>query len=227
MSFATDYHAGPRPGEKTPRRRIVPPWYKPHPDLSIEVKSSAGKPLGFTIGEVVVERRWAIHEDGRCMDPADFQPKLDEWRLGQFDWDYPPQKRPADISFAFEARPTVEGYVSRGADPADESRLIDITRATQRKQILTPRLPVVDETLAKDPRWQPAPKEDSKSSELEAEVARLRAELSAAQAAPPAPEKPERKAKTYELLTCPDCGQGGLKGANGLRFHRNHKHKAA
>lgn len=229
MSFAADYVAGPRPGEKTPRAMIVPPWYKPHADLSLPVVSSKGRPLGFTIGDVADERRWAIGPDGRCMDQADFQLKHDEFRLGQFDWDYPPQKRPPDITFAFEARPTVEGFVSRGPDPADPKRLVDLTPQVVRLPVAATRQLVVDEAISKDPRWKIAPKDDDKATALEAEVARLRALLaaSAADQAPATPEPAPKQSRTYELLTCPDCGQGGLKGANGLRFHRNHKHKAA
>lgn len=222
MSFATDLPLTPRPGDMTPRGMFVPPWYRPHENLDVDVIGTRGQRLGFKVGDVVPERRWAIGPDGRCMDPADFAPKLLDWRKGQFEWRFPPKPVP---DLTLEAVPTVEGFVARGPDPANDRRLIDLSPLQPRVALLRPNEPVVDQGLAKDPRWKPAPK-DAKDAALVDENARLRAELEALKAqaaAPPAPV--ERKPRTYAEMTCPDCGQGGLKGANGLRFHRKHKHK--
>jgi hypothetical protein len=220
MSFATDFQLGPRPGEMTPRNVFVPPWYRPHPDLEADVIGTRGQRLGFKVGDVVPERRWAIGADGRVMSQADFEPKLLDWRKGNFEWRFPPKPVP---DLTLEGVPSVDAFVSRGADPADERRLIDLSPRTPRIGLLRPSEPIVDEALAKDPRWTLAPREEKPATDASAEIARLKAELEAMRAAP-APE-PEKKARTYEMLTCPDCGQGGLKGANGLRFHRKHKHK--
>lgn len=211
MSFAADYIGEPRPGELTLRGVYVPPWYTPHADLGVEVKDSSGHRMGFQLGEVVVERRWAIHEDGRCLDQKRFEEKLHEWRLGQFRWQIPP-KLPTDLSFS--SIPSVEAYVARGPDPADPRRLVDITHPRPRTTLLQKREPIVDEALTKSPHWRPAPKEEKPEPEAAAPV--------------PEPEPvPKKPAREVTLLTCDLCGQEGLKGKNGLRFHKNHKHKDA
>lgn len=211
MSFAVDYRPEPRPGEQTIRGAFVPPWYRPHADLGVSVKSQAGKMLGFVIGEVVVERRWAIQDDGRCMDQREFEVKLHDWRRGQFQWQMPPKPVP-DLSF--ESIPSVEGFVSRGEDPANHKRLIDLTRPVKRTGLLRPVEPIVDETISRDPRWKVAPAKPPADEPVEA----------AAPAPAPAPVPAPKPKKTVAKIPCPDCGHM-VGGENGLRLHRKHKHK--
>lgn len=217
MSFATDLPTGPRPGDLTIREVFVPPWYLPHENLETEVlHSSTGKRLGFTVGDVVPERRWAVGPDGRCVSQQIFEEKLDEWRQGQYRWQIPPKPVP-DISFL--PVPTVENFVARGEDPADTKRLIDLTAPQHRKALLQKREPVVDEVLLKSPHWKPAPKAEKPDPAAELEALRAKvAELEA---------KPKKAPRAVELLSCDLCGQEGLKGKNGLRFHKTHKHKDA
>ncbi len=82
MSFATDLELSESPGSMTPRGVFVPPWYKPHPDLSVEVRDTKGNGLGFTVGDVAVERRWAIGTDGQVVAGSLFIDKLTEWFAG-------------------------------------------------------------------------------------------------------------------------------------------------
>lgn len=222
MSFAVDIATGPRPGELTPRNVFVPPWYKPHENLDVEVVGTTGKRLGFSVAEVVAERRWAIGPDGHCMKQPDFEKMLLDWRKGQFEWQVPPKRTP---DLMFEPIPSVEGFVSRGEDPADRRRTIDLSPSTPRLGLLRKREPIVDESLTKDPRWKPAPAEE-KADPRDELLAQMREEIERlkAQAAPVA-VKPEPKArKAVEKIPCPDCG-AEVGGQNGLRLHRKHKHK--
>lgn len=208
MSFAAYHGLEPRPGEATPRGTIVPPWYIPHADTSLRVISPHGRHLGFTVGEVAVERRWAIDAEGRCMPQQDFEQMLLQWRIGQYQWSSPPRPAP---DLTLEPIPMVESFVSRGPDPANAKRLCDITYPQKRESLLKVREPVVDQSLVADPRWAKAP---SKATEPEPEP--LVAEA-------PKPPKPDRK---IAKIPCPDCG-AMVGGVNGLRLHKRHKHKDA
>src|SRR5262245_41555602 len=125
MSFASDYRAEGQPGSLTPRGVFVPRWYKPHTDLALPVKSHDGqRELGFVIGDVAVERRWAIDPEGCVMEGHEFVDALTEWYIGQWKWKNPPQPPlPIDTS----AFPSAEKYVSKGPDPANLKRLVPLT----------------------------------------------------------------------------------------------------
>ena len=212
MSFATDYGDDEsRPGTLTARGTFVPPWYRPHLDPHLAVLREDGTPLGFRIREVAPERRWAIADDGRVMNKHDFRDRLQEWYEGQWKWRSPPQP-PLDVSLG--AFPTPEGFVSKGVDPRNPLRLYDLSRATPRhlRNVTTER-PVDPAALAlPGSGWKPAP-------------AREPAAVAAAEA-PPEPEvEQKRKRPPATLLSCDICGQAGLKGKNGVRFHKQHKHK--
>lgn len=124
MSFATDYRAEGQPGSITPRGVFVPPWYKPHTDLSLPVRSHDGtKELGFTIGDVAVERRWAIDPEGKVMEGHEFKDMLTEWYIGQWAWQHPPrQALPIDTN----AYPTPECYVAKGPNPGNLRQLLTL-----------------------------------------------------------------------------------------------------
>jgi hypothetical protein len=205
MSFAVYDVTQPRPGDQTPRGPFVPPWYIPHPDLSVDVRGSRGQRLGFTVAQVLPERRWAIAHDGRCVDQPAFEQKLLEWRIGQFQWLSPPKPVP---DLTLEVIPTVEGFVSRGQDPANPRRTVDLTYPVERKGFLQKREPIIDESIAKDPRWKAAPQEDPKPIEEQVQSV----------------HKVVKMKKQLAKIACPDCDQL-VGGAAGLRMHRKHKHK--
>lgn len=208
MSFAVYDASEPRPGDTTPRGVFVPPWYIPHPDLGVAVRGTNGQALGFVVGEVVPERRWAIGHDGRCVDQATFEPKLLEWRIGQFQWQNPPKPVP---DLTLESIPTVEGFVSRGPDPANARRTVDLTAPVKRGGLLKKREPVVDDLLLNDPRWRAAPKKEDEPEPV-------------AETTGPAPKAEAKPKKQVVKIACPDCDQM-VGGAQGLRLHRKHKHK--
>lgn len=146
MSFAVDYKQEGQPGSLTPRGVFVPPWYAPHKDLTIQVKSHDGtKELGFTIGDVAVERRWAIDTEGRVMEKYPFREKLTEWYVGQWKWQNPPQAAlPVDTS----SYPHPETYVAKGPNPSDPKRLIGLGKPSDRLAVLAER-PVDTASLAR------------------------------------------------------------------------------
>lgn len=158
MSFATDYMTEGQPGSITPRGVFVPPWYKPHSDVTVMVKSHDGKrTLGFTIADVAVERRWAIDAEGCVMEGHDFKAKLEEWYIGQWQWQNPPQ-RPLEVDAM--AYPHPEMYVAKGPDPSNVRRLISLQPPVDRRDFTPSERPVNTEQLRRT-GWSPAPKKDS------------------------------------------------------------------
>jgi len=157
MSFATDVEISEGPGSITPRGVFVPPWYKPHSTLDVQVLSTAGKPLGFTVGDVAVERRWAIAPDGQVIGGSEFIDRLTDWYIGQWTWRNPPQPSlPVDTS----GYPTPENFVSKGPDPANPRRVISLTLPNHRKSVAPAERPVDAAALAAA-GWKPAPKKDN------------------------------------------------------------------
>jgi hypothetical protein len=61
------------------RETYVPAFTPKHKNESAPVLSRKGEPLGFTIGEVLPERRFAIDTDGRCLDEREFEPMYFKW----------------------------------------------------------------------------------------------------------------------------------------------------
>lgn len=156
MSFATDYNAEDRPGSLTPRGVFVPPWYQPHKQLNVEVKDSKGKSLGFTIGDVAVERRWAIDPEGNVLAGHEFVDKLTEWYIGQWQWRNPPQPSlPVDTN----GYPSPETYVSKGPNPSNPRQLITLTLPNHRRANEAVERPVDPQQLART-GWAPAPKKE-------------------------------------------------------------------
>jgi hypothetical protein len=163
------------PGTQTPRGPFIPPWYKPHADLDVPVLDARGNPLGFVIGQVAPERRWAIDSAGHVMHRNDFAERLTQWYEGQWRWLSPPRV-PLDVSLG--AFPLPEVFVSKGVDPRNATRLTDIRPAIPRGAraslgLATGERPVDPEALARA-GWRPAPKRDAP----------------AAPAAPPTPADP-------------------------------------
>jgi hypothetical protein len=101
------------------RRAYVPAWYERHSDLSLPVKYQ-GQPVGFTIGEVLPERRWAIRPDGELMMGADYPEGFRKLR-GQVcapDGTLVPLERVGKyISPLVEPVPDVLDYVNAKPDP--------------------------------------------------------------------------------------------------------------
>ena len=158
MSFAADYKSEGAPGTRTARGVFVPPWYKPHEDLSVEVKSHDGsRGFGFTIGDVAVERRWAIAPDGRVMEGHEFTDRLTEWYIGQWAWNNPPQPPlPVDTS----GYPTPENYVGKGPNPSNPRQLVHLHKPSRREPVQANERPVYPQQMARTPGWQAAPKKD-------------------------------------------------------------------
>lgn len=61
----------------TERGTVVPSWTPPH-NLDLEVKID-GRPLGFKVGQMLPERRWAVDEFGHCLPKAEFTGKYQQW----------------------------------------------------------------------------------------------------------------------------------------------------
>lgn len=165
MSFATDYQAEGRPGSMTPRGVFVPPWYKSHEDLTTPVLDLHGKPMGFTVGQVCVERRWAIGPNGQVLAGHEFTDKLTEWYLGQWQWLNPPQ---APLPIDTISYPTSENYVAHGPDPANPRRVVDLLPANwRRKPDSSPPVSErpVDPTALAKAGWKPAPATPKKDGE--------------------------------------------------------------
>ena len=70
-AFQDAYAVGElRPGVEP--KMYIPAWYKPHSDLSRHVTQN-GESVGFRIGQVLPERRWAIQENGELLEQGDFE----------------------------------------------------------------------------------------------------------------------------------------------------------
>ena len=162
MSFATDYNKEGRPGTLSHRGIFITPWYKPHENLDLPV-TQHGKPLGFKIADVAVERRWAIDANGEVMDSREFIDRLTEWYIGQWSWQSPPMP-PLQIDTC--GYPTVDNFVAKGPDPANQARLRSLKLGGKRNWPgMTSRpdaeRPVDVEQLSKPASgWKLAPKKE-------------------------------------------------------------------
>jgi hypothetical protein len=61
------------------RETYVPAFGAKHRDESLAVRGRNGKPLGFTVGDVLPERRFAIGENGQCLHERDFDALYLDW----------------------------------------------------------------------------------------------------------------------------------------------------
>lgn len=61
------------------RRTYVPSWYKPHPDLTVRVTDENGGDLGFTVADVLPERRWAIQHSGKLLPMQEYERRYQDW----------------------------------------------------------------------------------------------------------------------------------------------------
>lgn len=60
------------------RETYIPRWGTRHGDRSLPVTKD-GEPCGFTIGQVLPERRWAVKPDGELMDQLSFERDYAKW----------------------------------------------------------------------------------------------------------------------------------------------------
>lgn len=56
----------------------IPAWYKDHVNKEVQVLDN-GVPMGFTISQVLPERRWAIQEDGSLLEQHIFEKQFIQW----------------------------------------------------------------------------------------------------------------------------------------------------
>ncbi len=61
------------------RGTYIPAWYKEHKDLSIRVVDQEGGDLGFTVADVLPERRWAIGQNGKLISEQEFENRYRDW----------------------------------------------------------------------------------------------------------------------------------------------------
>lgn len=176
MSFAP-IATDTRPGEFTPWGTPVPTFYRPHADLTVTVTKD-GVSLGFTIGEVAADRRWAIRPDGEVIDQMEFADTLpnvwdDQYRLSGAS----PQ------SHAGNAIPRVENYVAWTQDDTRPDRLKPMVRARIQPAAAGPKdtSPLVDVGALRAAGYKLVP-----ASEVVTEAAEV------------APVKPARKGMSPE-----------------------------
>ena len=61
------------------RSTYIPGWYEPHRDETLAVRSRTGSALGFTVGDVLPERRFALDAAGQCLAERDFADRYRRW----------------------------------------------------------------------------------------------------------------------------------------------------
>ncbi len=61
------------------RGTYIPAWYKEHTDLGVRVVDQNGGDLGFTVADVLPERRWAISQSGRLIGEQEFENRYRDW----------------------------------------------------------------------------------------------------------------------------------------------------
>lgn len=61
------------------RLTYIPSWYRQHENLGLQVIDADDGDLGFTIGHVLPERRWAIDEAGRLIPQHIFETRYKQW----------------------------------------------------------------------------------------------------------------------------------------------------
>jgi FtsP/CotA-like multicopper oxidase with cupredoxin domain len=111
-----------RPGDRTPWGTHVPTMYRPHASLETTVTQN-GRGLGFVVGQVAPDRRWAIGPDGELVDQTTFSEQI------RLVWDE--QYR---INGAMPSThdgnpvPRVEQYVSWTQDAVRPDRLAPLDR---------------------------------------------------------------------------------------------------
>ena len=62
-----------------PARETWIPAFTPKHDDLLSVRGRNGKHLGFTVGQTLPERRFALNNDGKCLDARDFEPLYIAW----------------------------------------------------------------------------------------------------------------------------------------------------
>lgn len=97
------------------RSHYIPAWYEPHTHLDMEV-TRYGRPLGFTIRNVLPFRRWAIDATGEILEQHVFDEKYKQY-LGAF-------KTDQHFSELYESMPAVQSFVSQKFD--GNGQLVDI-----------------------------------------------------------------------------------------------------
>jgi hypothetical protein len=137
----------------TPRRQHIPTFYRGHPDLSAVIEGEDGRPLlapldgrPVTVGEVPVERRWAIgsyDRSSRTWNPGvrllpeqDYTHLHQRWILDYYDL---VREKTGIDAVKFEGRieveavPAILDFVLEEVDPDDETktRTMHYRNATQ------------------------------------------------------------------------------------------------
>jgi hypothetical protein len=88
------------------RGTYVPSWCpwlaNKDADLNIPVKHE-GEPLGFTVAQVLPERRWAVQLDGELLDQREFAEEIQRWYIPML---------PEGGEARYEPIPRVERFVS-------------------------------------------------------------------------------------------------------------------
>lgn len=102
------------------RRGLIPSFYQPHRDPHGTTVKVKGIPLlspnkrPFTVGEIPVERRWAVREDGELLDETEFRSGYERW---YYEWFNAlafenPDSQPSPGKPENRGIPTARNYVS-------------------------------------------------------------------------------------------------------------------
>lgn len=243
-------------GEK--RRGVLPSFYEPHRDLSLVVKNYDGIPLKseagrtFTIGEVLLERRWAVDAEGKCLRQDIFKNLMmrmyeETYKLAARDGG--PDNKAQIPPLEYESYPAVEAWVAKMADPNEPYRTVPMHYEPHPKDVKPPdhfydsdgevvkgsrlehlveayRSPTLRSTL--QPREIAEVEaylggsQETRESELEAKIAELEKKLDAV-LVKPAPEPP---APTEAKATA-TCGReftasSEARAQAAVRMHKKH-----
>ncbi len=186
------------------RDEFVPPWPVPQ-DLSLVVTQNGvliGK--GFTVGDVLPERRWAIQADGEVMPRLEFEQKylqkLEDW----YRYASPEARQgaggvPKSFKAINEPVPTVVNYVAVRVDPRDERRTLpmhydpEATRGTRPNRLWDS---ANERFLEGQERLRALTRQYHQDPSLlkDYEVAEVEASLGRAPTPPPSPEEGLRQA---------------------------------
>jgi hypothetical protein len=130
------------------RNEFIPPSYVPHKDPGSIVVKLNGQPLegGFTVAEMLPERRWAVGPDGELMPQLEFaekyQRKLYDWfQYASVEGRAGRGKVPSSFAVHREPIPNVAHYVAFRVDLRDSRQILpmgfdpDATKGTQPKRL--------------------------------------------------------------------------------------------
>lgn len=173
-------------------KEYIPSDYVDHVDLSLQV-TLEGEPLGFTVGEMMPTRRWAVDNEGRVMGGFEFEATYKRWHQNLV----APNGQIISITAAnkysdanLEPVPTARDFVSKTRDA--QGSLVDIVggaapAAAPLVEVATAQGEIGGESTEKVPAGYKVKGESPTEKTLREEVERLKAEAAAREAEAPPP----------------------------------------